>query len=56
LLVGWLNYLGFGEGLPFEGLMSSNVIEVAAPAGTTTVSPVDSDSTAHIEKLLLDDL
>src|SRR5436305_7113815 len=39
-LVGSLNYLGFGEGLPFEGLMSSNVIEVAAaPAGTITVSP-----------------
>ena len=38
-LVGSLNYLGFGEGLPFEGLMSSNVIQVAAPAGTTTVSP-----------------
>ena len=38
-IVGSLNYLGFGEGLPFEGLMPSNVIEVAAPAGTTTVSP-----------------
>src|SRR5438477_12537585 len=38
-LVGSLNYLGFGEGLPFEGLMSSNVIQLAAPAGTTTVSP-----------------
>ena len=38
-IVGSLNYLGFGEGLPFEGLMSGNVIEVAIPAGTTTVSP-----------------
>ena len=38
-IVGLLNYLGFEEGLPFEGLMSSNVIQLAVPAGTTTVSP-----------------